>query len=524
MELVSIVKSAIGGLAFRFRWFRSPADVSESVPVSRNVMWVCLGIFLIVALLFAQRRAPWNDEGWFANASLNLIYNGHMGTSVIEPTGTHLATPLWGIDRYTYWVLPLYILVQAGWYKVVGFSPFLLRITGIFWALALFWSVHQVADILTGRKDIARLAVCLLALEPLFVNVATLGRMDIMAASLEWLGLAAYLHWRRKNLHLAILIGYGLAGAGCVTHHQSILGVFALIGTTLYLDRARLTPGLVLLAALPVTLMAGAWAIYAMERPDYFKAQIASNGAGRFHFFQDPLQTLEWEFTRRLTFYGFYPSRNQFSRVLALIPLAYLASVLIAAFNSSIRRTPGVTLLLGICTVQWIYQITLESMKLHLYLVHLWPSLTIVLAAVLYRLWHSRLQMRPVLAAFLLAWTMLGLGMSATLIAKNNFERTIEPLRHALEHRALPEGSIYGAPELGLYIGFEHLVDDLRLGYYTGKTPDYIVIDRRSREWLDKTADSEPDVVRRSRDMLARAKVIYRDPEFQVYQITHAGM
>jgi len=116
---------------------------------------------------------------------------------------------------------------------------------------------------------------------------------------------------------------------------------------------------------------------------------------------------------------------------------------------------------------------------------------------------------------------MLGLGTSATLLVKNNFGRTIEPLRHALEHRALPEGSIYGAPELGLYIGFEHLIDDLRLGYYTGKIPDYIVIDRRSREWLDKTEDSEPDVVRRSRDMLAKGKIIFSDSEFQLYQITH---
>jgi len=180
-----------------------------------------------------------------------------------------------------------------------------------------------------------------------------------------------------------------------MTHHQSILGVFALIGTTLYLDRARLTPGLVLLAALPVTLMAGAWGIYILERPDYLKAQIASNGAGRFHFFQNPLQTLEWEFTRRLVFYGFYPGGTQLRRALAFIPLAYLASLLVAAFNSFVRRTPGMPLLLGICTVQWLYQITMESMKLHLYLVHLWPSLTLLMAAVLYSLWHSRSEMRP---------------------------------------------------------------------------------------------------------------------------------
>jgi hypothetical protein len=37
-------------------------------------MWVAVGIFVIVALLFVQRRAPWSDEGWFADASLNLAY------------------------------------------------------------------------------------------------------------------------------------------------------------------------------------------------------------------------------------------------------------------------------------------------------------------------------------------------------------------------------------------------------------------------------------------------------------------
>jgi 4-amino-4-deoxy-L-arabinose transferase-like glycosyltransferase len=486
-------------------------------------MWVAVGIFVIVALLFVQRRAPWNDEGWFADASLNLAYKGYMGTSVIEPTGTHLPTPPSGIAEYTYWVLPLYLLVQAGWYKVVGFSPFLMRLPGVFWALALLWSVHRVAGVLTGRRDIARLAVCLLAVETLFVNVATLGRMDIMAAGLSWLALAAYLHWREKNLHLAILIAYGLAGAACMTHHQSILGVLALIGMTLYLDRSRLTVGMVFLAALPVALMASGWAIYAMQRPDYFQAQIASNGARRFNFIYNPLETIQWEFTRRFTYYGFYPGRHWIRRVLVLVPLAYLACLLIAAFVPAIRRMPGLKLIVGICAAQWLYQITLDGMKLHLYLIHLWPSLTIVLAAVLYYLWYSRMAARPLLAAFVLAWVTIGLGSSAMLIIKNNYKQTVQPLRQALERRMPPRSSIYGPPELGLYIGFNHLIDDLRLGYHTGKIPDYIVMDIRSRAWLDKNETSEPEMVRRARSLLDRAEVVYSDSDYRLYRVANAG-
>jgi len=277
---------------------------------------------------------------------------------------------------------------------------------------------------------------------------------------------------------------------------------------------------MVLLAALPVAIMGGAWAIYAMKRPDYFRAQISSNGAGRFNFFYAPLETIQLEFTHRFSFYGLYPGRYIVRRIMVLVPLSYLTCLLVGALWSPIRRMPSLKLIAGICAAQWIYQIVLDSLKLHLYLIHLWPFLTILLSAVLYHFWHSQKVARPLLVSFVVAWIMIGLSSSSMLIIRNNFNQTIKPLREALERRTPPDSWIYGPPELGVYIGFGHLIDDLRFGYYTGKVPDYIVMDSRSRQWLDKKITSEPAMVRHVRTLLAQAQVIYTGPEYQMYRVS----
>src|SRR5215471_21198282 len=112
--------------------------------------------FLIVLLLFIilsggriATNRPWVDEAWFTGPALDLATHGHFGTHVLEPTGSHLSlfkpgAVLTGIDRHTYWIMPLYPLLLAAWGKLFGFSVFSMRVPSIFWGVLLLSALRII--------------------------------------------------------------------------------------------------------------------------------------------------------------------------------------------------------------------------------------------------------------------------------------------------------------------------------------------------------------------------------------------
>src|SRR3954469_24660532 len=86
-------------------------------------------VYLGLGLTTAFTRAPWCDEGWFGNPAYNLAYKGFMGTTVLEPAGsTWKSVKLTGIDRHSYWVMPLHLLETAAGFRVLGYSVFSMRL------------------------------------------------------------------------------------------------------------------------------------------------------------------------------------------------------------------------------------------------------------------------------------------------------------------------------------------------------------------------------------------------------------
>lgn len=55
----------------------------------------------------------WCDEAWFSSPALNLMTTGHTGTSVLDPTADFHTNRIAPIDKYTYWIAPLYPVTQA---------------------------------------------------------------------------------------------------------------------------------------------------------------------------------------------------------------------------------------------------------------------------------------------------------------------------------------------------------------------------------------------------------------------------
>ena len=158
-----------------------------------------LVIFVAIAAACAQTNLPWSDEAWFASPALNLMTKGTFGTSVLDPTAAFRRNNLTGIREHTYWIVPLYPLMEAAWCRAIGFGLMQVRYLSIFWGLVALLAWYRMLTVLAGDERVAGLAAALMAVDFTFVNRASVGRMDMMAAALGSAALAVFLTLREKH-------------------------------------------------------------------------------------------------------------------------------------------------------------------------------------------------------------------------------------------------------------------------------------------------------------------------------------
>src|ERR1700734_4329217 len=92
-------------------------------------------IYLVLSLWLAHTKAPWCDEGWFANPAYNLAFHGNLGSNVLEPSGFYLNAYFRGVQERTYYVLPSHLLALAGWIRAFGLSVVSARVYSICWGV-----------------------------------------------------------------------------------------------------------------------------------------------------------------------------------------------------------------------------------------------------------------------------------------------------------------------------------------------------------------------------------------------------
>jgi len=209
----------------------------------RRYQWIFFGIiavYLLLAIGGVRTILPWCDEAWFSSPALNLITKGSFGTSVLDPTSDFRLNRIAGIDRYTYWIVPLYPLTQAAWYKVVGFGLFSLRFYSVALGLLALASCYITIKVLSGDRRAALLAAALLSIDFTFQWSAAVGRMDMMCAALGQAGFAAFLLLRTRNFPMALLVSQSLVAAAGLSHPMGIGAFAGLLFLTLYYDRNRI--------------------------------------------------------------------------------------------------------------------------------------------------------------------------------------------------------------------------------------------------------------------------------------------
>ena len=240
------------------------------------VMFVAtLGIFTILAISSSITYRPEVDEGMFASPAMNLATEGHLGTTILDTSGTKLTR----IEQRTYWVMPLFLLNAAAFFKVFGASLFTFRLVSTFWGLVLLISWYVVVLKLSKSKSTALLAMTLIAFSYLVIVTASMARMDIMSASLGFAGISAFLALRERSLTLAIIVSQTLVVLSGLTHSNGILAFAGLIFLTIYFDYSSLRPKHILFAAVPYIIGGLGFGLWVLQDPTAFRDQFLDNAA-----------------------------------------------------------------------------------------------------------------------------------------------------------------------------------------------------------------------------------------------------
>jgi len=274
--------------------------------------------------------------------------------------------------------------------------------------------------------------------------------------------------------------------ASGLTHPQGgLIAVPSLLLLQFYYDRNRLRWPQMVPIALPYLIGGAAWSAYILQDPESFWAQFSGNSAGRLWPLKYPLLALRREITGRfLPAYGILPEAHRVGKLRIVVLIVYMAAVLGLWWPRAVRRMPAARIISGLIAIVLLVLVFLEGAKQPWYLIHLgW--LLAAAAAASYK-WHTqpRPAWRPVWLGALAALILLQSAYAAALISQGRYASIYRPVIAVLQRDMRPGQLVMGSAELGFGLGFDRVLDDANLGYYSGKRADFIVIDSNYRAHL----------------------------------------
>jgi hypothetical protein len=487
---------------------------------------VCL-IYLVFSIWSSRTKSPWSDEAWFANAAFNLATKGRLTTTVLETQGTNLH----GLDQHTYWVMPLHLLVQAFWYKIAGFSLLNMRLISVAFGLLALWAWFVVVSKLLGNKEIALLTIVILSSDYFFLMGASFGRMDMMSMALGASALAVYLILREKNLGWAVISSQSLIVASGLTHPNG--GVIFLLGwifLAIYLDRKRLRVKYILPFVIPYLVGAALWGAYILQAPDLFWSQFVTNASmgGRMSGFASPLAALKNEIVLRyIQSYGLAGHSVGNSgpiRLKALILVAYIIGICGILLTRSLRRNSGCRALLLLTALFFLILTIVDGQKLSFYLIHIVPLYSALLAVWIHWCWTTRRVPRFIVAGLVFGFLALQLGGVAYRAKQNSYRTSYLPAVDFIRTNFDSRDSIMGSAVLGFSLGFDRIIDDVRLGFISGKRSKLIVVGETYEGAFKDYEKNEPEIYRHILNLTTNTyRPVYSGGTYQIYVLNSAA-
>jgi 4-amino-4-deoxy-L-arabinose transferase-like glycosyltransferase len=476
-------------------------------------------IFLYVTLALATiaTREPWCDEAWFNGPALTLGAHGYMGTPYLDPA-SNIGKPqihLDGINRYTYWMPPLYMVAQAAWIKIVGFGLFHVRLASLLWGLAALFAWWIVAERLAGKLA-ASLSVLLLGVEYNWIYAAADARMEMMCAALGTVGLACYLVYRERDLTRALLLANCAIAAAALTHPMGVLYVLALVVIAFLSERSRLAWLHLPFSAAPYVVALAAWGAYIAQAPQLFLVQFTGNATGRGPGIAHPWTALKVELAHRYgESFGMASWTSGPARLKILVLLVYFAGLVWVTASRRLRSTPGIKLAWAAGSSILVFCWLLEGSKNFMYLPHILPWLCILAAIAFCDLAGTARRAATLVVLAVVAIQVLSTAMPAW---RNQYGHLFVPAMAYLRQHSTAEDTILADAVVGFELGFERrVIDDTWLGYKTGKKPDWLVITPVYASMIESMPQFHPDVSRHITQFLEQYRLAYQNEGYRIY-------
>ena len=481
----------------------------------RAALAAALLLYLTLALAVTWTRAPIDDDAFYASAAYNLYAHGFTGTTIYETAGL----PFPGVERRTYTYPPLHMVVQAGWYRLTGFGIHQMRLNSVLWGLLLLAAWFVLARELTGNIAIAALTVLLLAADYTVAMTASLGRMSMMSAALEFGAFACYLSWRKTDLRRALLLSNTCAMLAGLAHPLAgVLAVVNLIFLVLWFDRRSLRwrhAGYVLA---PYLVGAIGWGLYIARDPRMFVAQFtASSVQGRrLNGLFNPVAAIVSEVRDR--YFGYYGLTATKKDPRILLFISYVIGAASALAVPSLRRGPGFRVLAGLTVISFVSVALIEGTKQRVYMIHTIPFLVMWAAWFLYWLWSRGRARRALAVALASLFVLLHVAAVGYRVILNPYARQYMPVVEYVRPTARTGALVMGPAPLLFELGFDtNLIFDPELGAGSGKVPALIVLDDQSRLTMASRWEDDPARGAQARAVLERYHLIFQHGEYEVY-------
>jgi 4-amino-4-deoxy-L-arabinose transferase-like glycosyltransferase len=407
--------------------------------------------------------------------------------------------------------MPLYFVMLAGWFKAFGVSFLTMRSFSVLWGVVLIGAGYVILRSITRDPRVALLGVVLLAFNYDIINFAS-ARYDIMVAALNLSGIAAYLHYREKDLQKGVLLANTLLAAACLTHPYALFGLAGLSIFALFLDRNRLRLRHFLVAGLPYIVAGSAWGLYIIQDVEMFRSQLASNSTGRLSPFADPLRAVYSEIHQRyiVLFGGWREGTPLVARVKVLSLAFYGVGIAGCLFTRRLRSAPGVRALLAYVLTSFLLLTFFEGKRWYIYLVYIIPLYALVAAVFLGDLVRrggaQRLLALSATACFVF-FTVATVAFRASLDVHG---RAFVPASEYLRQNIAEGQLVMAGGEFGLGLGFaRHVLDDAKLGFVNGRVPDYIVISPVYAGRHEGLARSNPEQHAHVQQMLGKFEPVF---------------
>ena len=455
--------------------------LASAMPTRRPRLWLCaiVLVHLLLAASFSRIIYPIDDEAYYASSAANLVMKGHFGTTTYE---THL---LPNLERHSYWIVPVYPILLAGWFRVVGVGLWEQRLLSVLFGGLAVWAWYRIALALSGSIRIALGAAALVALDHTLLSAAN-GRPDLMGHAWGVIGIAAYLSYRETSLRWACCLGY--LGAALAGMSHPLPGVLAFANISLLvvlLDRRRFDLRALAAAIAPFAVGVVALALYV--HPNWQEAyhQFRWNatwtnpegGPGRLIGGQHLLST--WWRVAGFVVAEFTPPPDGSAAgwIKLLVPLTYAVAVVLSLAVPAVRSTPALRILLALGLADCILLPVIAAYHKWQYYMHiliLFPLIVVLVLAAL-----SRARSYFLLASFAVLIGGVVLVQAARIVhslKQDSLGTRYEPSAARLRQPPFDKGTFWGKAYWAYAVGLDRLTEDNAFGYFSHKRKDFLLL------------------------------------------------